>query len=71
MKMALGKAKNRFPCENVVRNAENAFTKRKCFTQRVKRICRVKMSLAKAKTNLWSGNVVRNAENALTEGKRV
>jgi len=71
MKTALGKAKNRFPCENVVRNAENAFTNLKCFTQRLKRIYRVKISLAKAKANLGSANAVRNAESAFTEGKRV
>ena len=45
--------------ENGVRKGENAFTQRKCRSQRRKRFYRVKTSLSKAKTLLPSETLTR------------
>jgi len=47
--------------------SENAFTERKCRSQRRKRDNRMKAWLGKAKTPLESENVARKGENAFIE----
>jgi len=53
------RAKTRLSTENVGRKGENAFSERKCRSQRRKRFYRVKTSLSKAKTLLPSETVTR------------